>query len=98
MPFRILVPGHGMPQKDRAQIDRIISASRNVEVQVAPPTKQGLTLAEVQSKVNVNADATAFTGNDPWLRKWFASFWAEPIIASTYKVAKREPIVQSLRG
>jgi glyoxylase-like metal-dependent hydrolase (beta-lactamase superfamily II) len=98
MPFRILLPGHDMPQKDRVQIDRIISALNNVQNHVARLVAQGLALAQVQSRVDVSADTAAFVGQDPWLRKRFARFWAEPIIASTYKEAKGQPIVQSLKG
>jgi glyoxylase-like metal-dependent hydrolase (beta-lactamase superfamily II) len=98
MPFTTLLPGHGMPQHDRAQIDRIIAALNDVRRQVAPLAAAGLSVAQVQANVNLDADAMAFVGDDPWLRKWFKSFWAAPIVASAYKEAKGEPIVQSLGG
>jgi glyoxylase-like metal-dependent hydrolase (beta-lactamase superfamily II) len=98
MPFTTLLPGHGMPQHDRAQIDKIAQALRDVRAKVAPLAAQGLTLKEVQAKVDLDADAATFVGNDPWLRKWFKDFWADPIVASAYKEAKGEPIVQNLKG
>jgi glyoxylase-like metal-dependent hydrolase (beta-lactamase superfamily II) len=98
MPFRILLPGHGMPQKDRVQIDRIVAALKDVRAQVGPLAAHGLPLKDIQTKVDLSADGAAFVGNDPWLRKWFASFWAEPIINSAYKEARGEAIVQTLKG
>lgn len=98
MPFAVLIPGHGMPQNNHAQIDKIIAALKDVRAQVAPLAAQGLSLADVHKKVDLQRDETAFVGNDPWLRKWFESFWAEPIVTSAYKEAKDEPIVQGLKG
>lgn len=98
MRFKVLLPGHGMPQRDRAQVDKITVALKDVRAQVAPLVAQGLTLEQVQARVDLSTDATALVGGDPWLRKWFKSFWADPIVASAYREAKGEPIVQSLKG
>ena len=98
MSFRILLPGHGLPQTNHAQIDKIIAALKDVRAQVAPLVAQGLSLEDVQKKVDLNADAAAFVGKDPWLRKWFESFFVQPIVTSAYKEAKGEPIVQGLKG
>lgn len=98
IPFRTLIPGHGMPQTDRAQIDRIERTLKDVRAQVAPLAAQGLTLEQVRAKVDLGADAKLFVGSDPWLNKWFKAFFTDPIVASAYKEAKGEPIVQDLRG
>jgi len=98
IPFRTLIPGHGMPQTDRAQIDRLERTLKDVRAQVAPLAAQGLTLEQVQAKVDLGADAKLFVGSDPWLNRWFKAFFADPIVASAYKEAKGEPIVQDLRG
>jgi glyoxylase-like metal-dependent hydrolase (beta-lactamase superfamily II) len=42
MPWRILIPGHGMPETDRTQLDRISATLRNVRAQVGPMARQGL--------------------------------------------------------
>jgi glyoxylase-like metal-dependent hydrolase (beta-lactamase superfamily II) len=96
--FKILVPGHGAPQTDHAQIDKIVAALKNVRAQVGPLVAQGLSLDQVHAKVDLSADARSFVGDDPWLNHWFGAFWSEPIVTSAYKEAKGEPIVQSLRG
>ena len=98
IPFRTLIPGHGMPQTDRSQIDRIERTLKDVRAQVAPLAAQGLTLEQVRTKVDLGADAKLFVGSDPWLNKWFKAFFTDPIVASAYKEAKGDPIVQDLRG
>lgn len=94
MNFATLVPGHGMPQHDRAQIDRIIAAIEGVRAQVAPLVAKGLTPAEVQAKVDFSQQQKSFVGDDAWLGRWFREFWAKPIVKSAYKEVKGEPIIQ----
>jgi glyoxylase-like metal-dependent hydrolase (beta-lactamase superfamily II) len=98
MPFRILIPGHGMPQTNRVQIDRILVALKDIRAQVRPLAAQGLTLEQVQARVDAARQRHVFTSGDPWLDHWFDEFWLKPIVASAYKEAKGQPIVQSLRG
>lgn len=96
MPFKVLVPGHGMPQTDRHQLDRILAALEDVRRQVAPLVAKGLTLDQVKAKVDLSRQKRGFVGDDPWLGRWFDDFWAVPIVTSAYHEAKGEPIVQSL--
>jgi len=98
MDFRILIPGHGMPQKDTAQIDRIAAALSDVRGQVASLVAQRLSLKEVEARVDLSDQQTRFVGDDPWLGRWFKEFWVQPIVESAFKEAKGEPIVQSLKS
>jgi glyoxylase-like metal-dependent hydrolase (beta-lactamase superfamily II) len=97
MPFKVLVPGHGAPQTDRVQLDRIRAALEDVRAQVAPLVAQGLTLDQVKAKVDLSRQKKGFVGDDPWLGRWFDDFWTTPVITSAYHEAKGEPIVQGLR-
>jgi glyoxylase-like metal-dependent hydrolase (beta-lactamase superfamily II) len=96
--FKTLIPGHGPPQHDRAQIDRIAAALEAVRSQVGALAAQGLTLAEVQAKVDLSAQQRSFVGDDPWLGRWLKAYWTQPIVTSAYKEAKGLPIVQDLNG
>jgi len=95
-PFRVLIPGHGAPQTDRAYLDRLAGLIRAVRARVGPLARQGLTLAQVQDRVRLRDESRPFTGGDPWLERWFDQFWTRPIVASAYREARGEPIVQSL--
>jgi len=96
--FRILIPGHGAPQHDRAYIDRVSAALADIRAQVAPLAEAGLSLEQVRAQVDASAQAHSFIGEDPWLQHWFIADWVNPIVASAYREAKGEPIVQSLKG
>lgn len=96
--FAVLVPGHGPPQRDRAYLDRLGAAIAEVRATVAPLAAQGLSLEDVRKRADFAAQAQAFVGDDPWLRRWFNEYWIAPLVASAYKEARQEPIVQSLSG
>jgi hypothetical protein len=96
--FKILVPGHGLPQRDRRQIQRIKTALQDVRSQVDRLARQGLSLEQVQAQVNLGAQQESFVGANPWLGRWFKEFWQTPIVVSAYKEANGKPIVQGLGG
>lgn len=96
--FRVLVPGHGPPQHERAYLDRVSAAIDDIRAKAAPLAAAGLSLDDVTRRVDASAQIQAFAGDDPWLRRWTQDYWLRPIIASAYKQAKGQPIVQSLRG
>lgn len=96
--FAALVPGHGAPQADRAYLDRLIALLSEVRAQVGPLAAQGLNLEETRKRVDFAAQAAAFAGDDPWLRRWFDQYWVQPITAAAWKEAKGLPIEQSLKG
>jgi glyoxylase-like metal-dependent hydrolase (beta-lactamase superfamily II) len=96
--FKVLVPGHGAPQRDRAYVDKVSAALTDIRAQVAPLAAAGLPLKDVQAKVDADRQARPFVGDDSWLRRWFVDDWLTPIVTSAYKEAKGQPIVQSLRG
>jgi glyoxylase-like metal-dependent hydrolase (beta-lactamase superfamily II) len=96
--FRVLVPGHGAPQRDRRYLDRVRAALDDVRTQVRALADAGLTLQETTQRFNAEPQLADFAGDDPWLRRWVRDYWLTPIIASAYKEAKGQPIVQSLRG
>ena len=94
--FAILLPGHGAPQRDTDYLDRLIALIEEVRAQVAPLAVQGLPLAEVQQKVDLSAHRARLIGGDAWKERWFTPYWQQPIVASAYREARGEPIVQSL--
>ncbi len=94
MDFAVLVPGHGAPMRDRVYLDRLVALLTDVRGQVSTFAARGVPLTEAQTQVNLSAHAELFAAGDPWRRRWFTPYWAEPIIASAYREARGEPIVQ----
>jgi glyoxylase-like metal-dependent hydrolase (beta-lactamase superfamily II) len=94
--YRVLVPGHGRPQRDRAYLDRLEAAIVEIRGQVGELARQGLSLEETRKRLDLAKQADGFVGDDPWLRRWFFEYWVGPFATSAYKEAKGQPIVQSL--
>jgi len=94
--FRVLIPGHGLPQTDRRYLDALITLLRAVRAQVGALVEKGLALEQVREQVDLSAQATAFAGKDAWLRQWFDAYWTQAIVVAAFREAKGEPIVQSL--
>jgi glyoxylase-like metal-dependent hydrolase (beta-lactamase superfamily II) len=97
-PLKVLVPGHGAPQHDRAYIDRLTAALGEVRAKTAPLAAQSLGPAESARRIDLADQVRGFVGDDPWLRNWATTYWVAPIVASAYKEATGQPIVQSLKG
>ncbi|MBI1188443.1 MAG: MBL fold metallo-hydrolase [Alphaproteobacteria bacterium] len=91
--FAMLVPGHGAVMRDSAYVDSLIALLTAVRAHVGPLARTA-PLETVREQVSFAAEADAFSGGDPWLRRWFQPYWAAPIVASAYKEARGEPIVQ----
>lgn len=96
--FKVLVPGHGAPQHDRAYLVRLQAAIGEVRTRVGLLARQGVSLDDVRKQLDFSEQAQSFVGADPWLQRWFKEYWIGPFVTSAYKEAKGEPIIQSLSG
>ena len=95
--FKILVPGHGHPQSGTSYLDKLIAAITDIRSQVGPLAKQGMSLEEVQKKVDFTNTAALF-GSAPRDKAAFKSLFSDPMIENAYKEAKGIPIVQGEGG
>ena len=91
--FSTLVPGHGEPQFDSQYIDRVIGSIEDIRAQVAPLAKAGLSLEEVQKKVDYSQFGALF-GTDERRSRLFKVYWTDPMTENAWKEAKGLPIVQ----
>lgn len=94
--FNVLIPGHGAPLRDRAYVDRVGAAIREVRDKVGALATKGVPLEEARARVDLANQERGFVGDDPWLRRWFGDYWITPFVTSAYKEAKGQPIVQGL--
>jgi glyoxylase-like metal-dependent hydrolase (beta-lactamase superfamily II) len=94
-PWTRLIPGHG-PLMDGSDYLVKVGTSLQTVIAATKALPPGTTLAEAQARIDLSASGKAFTGGDPWLDRWFKSYWSDPIIASAWKEANGVSIVQSL--
>jgi glyoxylase-like metal-dependent hydrolase (beta-lactamase superfamily II) len=92
MNYRVLVPGHGVPQRDRAYLDRLSGLVRAVQAQVEPLARQGVILDSIPGRTDFARERRRFAGNDRWLSYWFDQYALTPLIESVYQEARGEPL------
>lgn len=92
LPFAVLVPGHGAPQRDRRYLDRLVALVSAVRAKVPALARAGVPLDSMPSRTDFSRERTAFTGNDPWLRYWFDAYGLVPLIESVYNEAVGRPL------
>ena len=93
MNYRILIPGHGEPQTDTAYVDRLIATLTDLRAQIGPLAAQGLSLQEVQRRVDWSAQRAIF-GDTPRNARLFDAYWLTPMTINTYMEARGQPMVQ----
>jgi glyoxylase-like metal-dependent hydrolase (beta-lactamase superfamily II) len=92
--FVHLIPGHGLPQTDRAHLDRLIAALTEVRAAVAPLATAGLSLADVRRRTDFSGFKRTFAGDDTWDQFLVEQFFIGPIVKNAYQEARGEAIVQ----
>lgn len=91
--FVVLIPGHGEPQTDTTYIDRLTATLTDLRAQIGPLARQGLSLEEIQRRVNWDAQRAIF-GDTPRNRLLFDAFWLTPMTINTYREATNRPFEQ----
>ncbi|MBS0297270.1 MAG: MBL fold metallo-hydrolase [Proteobacteria bacterium] len=91
--FKVLIPGHGPIEHDRAYLDALIALIEDIRGQVTPLAKAGLSLEQVRAKVNFDAEYPRFV-SDPFYRRFFDRFFTRPMVENAFKEARGETISQ----
>ena len=91
--FTTLIPGHGHPMTDATYIDRLVAAIRDVQTEVGPLAKAGVSLDDVRKKVDFSKSIAMF-GDTPQVKANLQGLFFDPMIGNEYKEARGEPIVQ----
>ena len=88
--FEVLVPGHGLPMRDRAYLDRLLGAMTEVRARVAALVAAGRTPEEVAAEADFEAQRALFAGDSNWRRRWFDRYWLTPFLSSADREARGE--------
>ncbi len=97
--YAFLVPGHGAVQTDRAYVDLLVGALREIRARVGEMAAQGMELDEVRRTVDLAAVRARFVSDeDGWGRVLFANVFLGAIVGNAWREARGEPIVQGREG
>ena len=91
--FATLIPGHGEPLHDTSYLDRLIASIRDLQAQVGPLAKAGMSLDDIRKKVDFSK-SIAMYGDTPRVKANLQGLFFDPIIGSAYKEALGLPINQ----
>lgn len=92
IPFDVLVPGHGVPQRDQRYLDKLSALVGAVRDQVAPLARAGVPLDSIPARTEFAKQRSAFAGSDAWLAYWFDLYGLTPLIESVYNEALGRPL------
>jgi glyoxylase-like metal-dependent hydrolase (beta-lactamase superfamily II) len=88
-----IVPGHGPVLAGQAYLDRLIAALEDARGQAAALARLDMPAERILAAMNFDRQASLFTGDDPWLRRWFMNYWARGIAARAYREARGIPLM-----
>jgi glyoxylase-like metal-dependent hydrolase (beta-lactamase superfamily II) len=92
--FAYLVPGHGPVMRDRAYVEKVITALETVRAQVGPLARAGVPLAEVRKQVDLAGMKRSFAGDDAWRLFLIDAVFTNDLVANAWKEARGEAVVQ----
>ena len=79
--FTTLIPGHGEPMHDTSYLDRLIASIRDLQAQVGPLAKTGISLDEIRKKVDFSKSITLF-GDSPRVKANLQGLFFDPMIGT----------------
>jgi cyclase len=92
---QIIVPGHGMIERDNSYVRRLTRLLESLQAQVAVAVKAGLSLQDTQKRVTLEDAMREFCGGREFQKLCENSFeqnFVEPAVARTYKEQKSGPL------
>jgi glyoxylase-like metal-dependent hydrolase (beta-lactamase superfamily II) len=95
MPYELLVPGHGEPQRDKSYLEQLSRTLANIREQVDASVSKGLDLEATTKALDTSAFESYFTQGDATRKILFTAWWVNPIVRSAWLEARGEPITQS---
>lgn len=84
--FELLVPGHGPVQRGREYLRQVHALLTSVQDQLIEARASGLTRAEAEARVDVEAFKNRMSGGDPVIAYYFDEYFAKPNVTRTYDV------------
>ena len=86
---RIIIPGHGLPMLDDSYLKRLRNMLSDLRARMAMiGPKEDLAQAKKDLAPAFAPYQKQFAGDDPWLQKWFVTFWREPISEALWKESR----------
>lgn len=86
--FDIMVPGHGQVQYDKKYLIQLTESLETIRVKVKEAIDQGISLEEIQGKIDLREIEDKFCQDDPVLRFYFRLYFSKPVVNTIYNKFK----------
>ena len=96
--FRILVPGHGQVQKDRAYLGTLRWSMEDIRRQAVEIAKSGATGDKAAKRFDRSEQQRRFHATDAWTKRWLDEYWLDGMFATAFKQAEGVPLGQEIDG
>jgi len=96
--FRILVPGHGKVQRNRAYLATLRWSMNDIRHQAADLAKAGATPEQAAERFDRSDQQRRFGANDAWKQRWLDAYWLDGMFATAFKQAKGESLGEDVDG
>ena len=92
---RVIIPGHGLPMRDDSYLKLLRGMLSDLRARMAViGPKEDMDQAAKDLVPAFAAYEKQLAGDDPWLQKWFVTFWRNPISEALWKESRGIPIQQ----
>ena len=90
--FAVLIPGHGLPQRNKDYIDLLIRSIESAKPKVRELVGRGAPIDEINQNPEMLDEELAIFGiTDPWKLYFLRRYWARGLMRSLYREMKGEP-------
>jgi len=96
--FKILVPGHGKVQRDRAYLGTLRWSMNDIRRQAAQLAKTGATPEQAAERFDRSEQQRRFRATNEWTQRWLNAYWLNGMFATAFKQAKGEPLGEDVDG
>lgn len=92
---RVIIPGHGLPMHDDYYLNLLRGMLSDLRARMAViGRKESMDQATKDLAPAFAQYQKRFAGDDPWLQRWFVTFWQNPISESLWKESRGVPVEQ----
>lgn len=90
--YATLVPGHGAVQHDTSYVELLIEVAENIVGQRDVMLAEGLSAAEVQTKLDFSSYEEKFTGGDGYVKGYYDDWFEQPLRRAALKELTGQPM------
>ncbi len=86
--FKLLIPGHGTVQRDRAYLATLTWSMEDIRCQAAGLARTVSTPEQALARFDRSEHIRRFKADNQWKREWLDGYWLDGMVETAFKQAK----------